>query len=240
MTVAALVLGAGRGERYRASLSGAAAQEAPPKALTLLRGRTLLARSITSLCTAPSVSRVVPVLPAEVCEAWRERPDPGLGAFPELAAAVVGGAERADSTRAGLAALAPDVDLVAVHDAARPLVRPEEVERVVVAARETGAALLAVPVRDTIHRVQGGLLVSSPPREECWAAQTPQVFRRDWLEEALAKGAAEGLAGTDEASLVRALGREVRVVAGDPQNLKITTREDLAVAEIWLQGVEGG
>jgi 2-C-methyl-D-erythritol 4-phosphate cytidylyltransferase len=239
MTVAALVLGAGRGERYRASLSGAAAQEAPPKALTLLRGRTLLARSITSLCSAPSVTRVVPVLPAELCVAWRERPDAGLAALSELAPAVAGGAERVDSTRAGLAALPAEVDLVAVHDAARPLVRPEDVERVVAAARETGAALLAVPARDTIHRVRDGLLAESPPREECWAAQTPQVFRRDWLDEALARAAAEGRTGTDEAALLRALGRPVRAVAGDPRNLKITTRDDLAVAETWLREAEG-
>ena len=181
---------------------------------------------------------MVPVLPEGLLAEWETHHRSELGDPPELQAAVAGGRERQDSTRAGLAALPADVDLVAVHDAARPLVRPEDVERVVSAAREGGAALLAVPVRDTIHHVRDGLLAETPPRETCWAAQTPQAFRRDWLEEALAKAAAEGTVGTDDAGLVRALGVPVRVVEGDPRNLKITTWEDLAVAEAWLR--QGG
>jgi 2-C-methyl-D-erythritol 4-phosphate cytidylyltransferase len=120
---------------------------------------------------------------------------------------------------------------VAVHDAARPLVRPEDVSRVVAAARESGAALLAVPLTDTVKRVQGGLVVETPPREECWAAQTPQVFRVDLLREALAKATAAGFLGTDDAQLVERLGVPVRVVRGDPSNFKVTHAEDLLRAE---------
>jgi 2-C-methyl-D-erythritol 4-phosphate cytidylyltransferase len=158
-----------------------------------------------------------------------------LGAIPRLAAAVAGGAERQDSVRAGLRALPGDVSFVAVHDAARPLVRAADVARVVAAAREHGAALLAVRVRDTLKRVRGGRVVETPPRDECWAAQTPQVFRRDWLEEALAKAEADGFLGTDDAQLVERLGLPVRVVEGDPANLKITFPEDLALAEARLR-----
>jgi 2-C-methyl-D-erythritol 4-phosphate cytidylyltransferase len=136
--------------------------------------------------------------------------------------------------RAGLAALPPDVEWVAVHDAARPLVRAADVTRVVAAARRHGAALLAVPVRDTLKRVSGGRVAETLPRAACWAAQTPQVFRVELLREALAKAEAEGFQGTDDAQLVERLGVPVEVVEGDPSNLKITWPEDVELAEALL------
>ena len=121
-----------------------------------------------------------------------------------------------------------------VHDAARPLLRGDAVARVVAAARESGAALLASRVTDTIKRVRDGLVVETPSRCECWAAQTPQVFRRDWLADGLARATAEGRRVSDCAELVEALGLPVQVVEGDPDNLKITHPGDLAAAERWL------
>jgi 2-C-methyl-D-erythritol 4-phosphate cytidylyltransferase len=106
---------------------------------------------------------------------------------------------------------------------------------VVRAARSSGAALLAVAVRDTIKRVRAGVVMETPPRSECYAAQTPQVFRTDWLREALARADADGVRGTDDAALVERLGVSVEVVDGDPGNLKITSAEDLALAEFWLR-----
>jgi 2-C-methyl-D-erythritol 4-phosphate cytidylyltransferase len=106
---------------------------------------------------------------------------------------------------------------------------------VVRAGRASGAALLAVPVSDTIKRVREGVVVATPPRSEYYAAQTPQVFRIDWLREALARAEADGVRGTDDAALVERLGVTVEVVEGDPANLKITSVEDLTVAEAWLQ-----
>jgi 2-C-methyl-D-erythritol 4-phosphate cytidylyltransferase len=225
MSVAALVLGAGRGERLGTDA---------PKAFVPLLGRPILLHALQALAACPALDRLVPVVAAADLprlERWRSE----LEAIPRLAAAVAGGAERQDSVRAGLRSLPAEVGLVAVHDAARPLVRPEDVSRVLAVAREHGAALLAVPVRDTLKRVRGDRVVETPPRDECWAAQTPQVFRRDWLEEALAKAEADGFLGTDDAQLVERLGLPVRVVAGDPRNLKITLPEDLAVAEAWLR-----
>jgi 2-C-methyl-D-erythritol 4-phosphate cytidylyltransferase len=141
--------------------------------------------------------------------------------------------------RCGLAALGPEVTHVAVHDAARPLVRPEDVSRAVRAAREHGAALLAVPAPDTIQRVVGGRVVETPPRSECWVAQTPQVFRVDWLREALAKARAEGFHATDDAELVARLGVTVHVVEGHPRNVKITRADDLLAAGAWLAAEDG-
>lgn len=226
MRVAALVLAAGRGERFGAPI---------PKAFLPLDGRPLVVRAIEALAARPEVERIVPVLPAADLERFAALGRDFAGAE-KLAPAVAGGAERQDSMRAGLAALPADVEWVAVHDAARPLVRPEDVGRVLAAAARTGAALLAVPVRDTLKRVREGRVAETLARAECWAAQTPQVFRAALLREALAKAEAEGFQGTDDAQLVERLGAAVEIVAGDPANLKITWPEDLVLAEaIWRQ-----
>ena len=238
MTVAALVLGAGSGERLRESLGESEGVEDAagllPKAFVPLAGRCLLLRSLEALAAAAEVDLVVPVV------ARAEMPrltglESELRKSPKLGSAVAGGVERQDSVRGGLEAQPAEVTHVAVHDAARPLVRPGDVSRVVRAARSCGAALLAVPVRDTIKRVEAGRVVATPPRSECYAAQTPQVFRIDWLRDALAKADADGVRGTDDASLVERLGVAVEVVEGDPANLKITSAADLALAEVWLR-----
>jgi 2-C-methyl-D-erythritol 4-phosphate cytidylyltransferase len=225
MSVAALVLGAGRGERLGTDA---------PKAFVPLLGRPILLHALEALAACPDLARLVPVVP-EGERAGLARWSAELAAIPRVVAAVVGGAERQDSVRAGLRALPGDVSFVAVHDAARPLVRAADVARVVAVAREHGAALLAVRVRDTLKRVRAERVVETPPRDEWWAAQTPQVFRRDWLEEALAKAEADAFLGTDDAQLVERLGLPVRIVEGDPGNLKITFPEDLALAEARLR-----
>ncbi len=234
MTVAALVLGAGSGSRLRESLSAEAARTAlPAKAFVRLAGKTLMTRSLDALCESGACDVIQPVLPAAELARWpeiaRELAAPG-----RVAAPIAGGATRQASARAGLAALPAGVTHVAVHDAARPLVRAAEIRRVIAAAREHGAALLAAPLRDTIHRVAGGAIAATPVREEHLAAQTPQVFRIDWLREALAKAEQGGIVGTDDAALVARLGVRVHVVAGDPDNLKITTSADLLLAELLL------
>lgn len=226
MRVAALILGAGRGERLG---------HAVPKAFVTLAGRPLIAHSLETFLRSDAIDRVVPVVPEEA----RTELSGCLGALSrheKLAPAVVGGRERQDSVRAGLGGLPEDVGWVAVHDAARPLVRGTAIERVVAAARECGAALLAAPVADTIKRVRDGVVVETPPRAECYAAQTPQVFRRDWLVRGVAAAAAAGRSATDCAQLVEALGIPVRVVEGDPDNLKITLPADLVAAERQLAG----
>jgi 2-C-methyl-D-erythritol 4-phosphate cytidylyltransferase len=224
MRTVALVLAAGRGERLGHSL---------PKAFAPLAGRPLLLHALGALGAVAEIDSQVPVIPGDAFERHRAA-TAGLAGALRLAAPVRGGRERQDSVRAGLAALSPGTELVLVHDAARPLVRPEAVRRVIAAARECGAAILAVPVRETIKRAVAGRVVETPPRAECWAAQTPQVFRIEILREALAKAAAEGVVGTDCSQLVEALGVEVRVVPGDADNLKITGPEDLALAEALL------
>jgi len=226
MTLAALVLAAGRGERLGHAL---------PKAFVPLSGIPLVQRSIETLAQVAQIERIVPVVPAADLERFASLA-PHIRSAGKLVAAVEGGAQRSDSTAAGLAALPRGVEWVAIHDAARCLVDADEVARVCQAARETGAAILAEPVRDTIKRVRDGQIVETPLRAECWAAQTPQVFRLSLLREALEKAQAEGFAGTDDASFVERLGTAVRVVRGSSRNLKITLPDDLARAEALLAG----
>ncbi len=221
MRVAALALGAGRGERLGLDA---------PKAFVPLAGRPLLAHALEALCACDAIERVVPVVPEALREGLLERLGP-LAGHAKLAPAVAGGTERQGSVQAGLDALPEGFEWVAVHDAARPLVRPAAISRVVAAACEHGAALLAVPAADTIKRVQGGVVRETPPRAECFVAQTPQVFRVDWLREGLEKAASEGRVATDCSQLVEALGVRVVVVEGDPDNRKITDAADLLLAE---------
>ncbi len=223
MSVAALVLAAGSGERLGHPL---------PKAFVPIGGKPLLLYSLETLASVQEIDCVVPVIAGVDLDRFRAL---DLAGLPKLAAPVIGGAERQDSVAAGLAALSnhpfsnEDEDsLVAIHDASRPWVRPAAVSRVVEVARRDGAAILAVPVADTIKRVSDGRVIATPDRAECWAAQTPQVFRLSLLREALAR--ADGRVATDDAQLVEWLGAPVTIVPGDTDNQKITFAEDLAAA----------
>jgi 2-C-methyl-D-erythritol 4-phosphate cytidylyltransferase len=205
------------------------------KPFVSLDGRPVWLRSAELFWTRPDVSRVYLVLSPEDRDEFR-------GRFGHLIAfnnveVVEGGAERFESVANALARIPESVDLVAVHDAVRPLGTPEFVDAVFAAAVEHGAALLAVPVADTLKRVEAGTnrVTGTTPRDGLWQAQTPQVFRRDWLLDAYARRAAVPPPVTDDAQLVEAAGYPVVVVPGSPTNFKITTRDDLALAEVVLK-----
>jgi len=222
MTLAVLILAAGRGERLGHRL---------PKAFVTLGGQTLLERSLCALEAVDDVAVIQPVIGAHDFDTYAGL---GLAASEKRRDPVAGGAERQDSVSAGLAALPATVEWVAVHDAARCLVTALDVGRVIEAAYREGAALLATPARDTIKRVVDGHVAHTPNRSECWAAQTPQVFRRELLTEALEKARTEAFIGTDDAQLVERMGVSVAVVEGSARNIKITLPEDLLAAEGWI------
>src|SRR5688572_1701189 len=149
---------------------------------------------------------------------------------------VEGGAERADSVERALARIKPDCDYVAIHDAARPCLADVWIERVFEQAEKSGAAILAIPVSGTLKRSKDGRVIQETvPREELWEAQTAQVFGRDLLLEAYAKRGT--FVATDDAQLVERLGKPVSIVTGSPVNLKITTQEDLRLAEQALKAL---
>jgi 2-C-methyl-D-erythritol 4-phosphate cytidylyltransferase len=220
--IAALVLAAGRGERLGHAL---------PKAFVPLAGRTLIEISIRSLAASGVFERIVPVIASADIARFDAL---ALAGIDGLSPPVAGGAERQDSMRAGLAGLSDEIDYVAVHDAARCLVTIEDVRSVVAVALESGAAILGERVKDTIKRVAAGRILETPPREECWAAQTPQVVRRDWLVEAIDSATRAGRQATDDAQLLEWMGHAIAMVEAGAPNPKITRPEDLVLAEALL------
>ena len=149
---------------------------------------------------------------------------------------VAGGSERQYSIANAMKLVSEDADVVLVHDAARPLVSEETILGVIEAARVVGGAIAAVPEKNTVKVISAeGLVEHTPPRESLWAVQTPQGFRREILFQAYAKAEEDGFLGTDDASLVERLGVPVQVVRSDYRNIKITTPEDLVIAEALLK-----
>ncbi|MDA1478181.1 2-C-methyl-D-erythritol 4-phosphate cytidylyltransferase [Bacillus changyiensis] len=147
---------------------------------------------------------------------------------------VTGGSERQHSVMQGIQAVGKE-GIVLVHDGARPFIKQEHIEQLVKKANETGAAIVAVPVKDTIKRVQDDEITGTIERSSLWAAQTPQAFRLSILMNAHLKAEATGFFGTDDASLVEEAGGKVAIIQGDYQNIKLTTPDDLLVAEAILE-----
>jgi len=146
-----------------------------------------------------------------------------------------GGIERQDSVWNGLNLLSEDVGVIVVHDAVRPFVSAEKIGQVIMAARKKGAAVLAVPVKDTIKRVEGQWVRETLNRRTLYQIQTPQAFRADWLRAAYEKARKDRYCSTDDAALVERLGHRVAIVEGEERNIKITSSEDLFLAEMFIR-----
>ena len=220
MSVGAILLCAGKGQRLGLGVE---------KALEPLGGRPLFAWSLEALQKTAAVHAIV------VVGSVARLRDAALaaGIAPEkIAAWTEGGRERQDSVAKGLAALPPEHDVVLVHDSARALATPELIARVAADTIAHGAAIAAVPLADTLKRATLQNIDTTVPRAGLWCAQTPQGFRREWLEAAHATTAGKA---TDDAALVEALGKPVHLTMGDVRNFKITTPEDLELAEAWIQ-----
>lgn len=230
--VVALVPAAGRGLRMGGSV---------PKQFLSLGGEPLVIQSLRALQAAPVVGQIILAVPpadVEYCEheiVSRQR-------FTKVTKVVAGGAERQDSVRHALAQIPSDTEIVLIHDAVRPFVTPRMIAEVVAAARKEGAAIIALPMRDTVKQVRmDGMIERTVDRTPLWLAQTPQAFRRDWIETAHRKAHAEGVRATDDASLVEWLGYSVAVVEGSGENIKVTRPEDLVIGEAILAArIKGG
>jgi 2-C-methyl-D-erythritol 4-phosphate cytidylyltransferase len=202
-----------------------------PKQFLQLNGRPLLAYSLLTAERLRAVDRVVIVMMPEWKSYIEHQIIESFG-IRKVSAIVAGGQERQDSVAAGLAALPPVHELVAVHDAARPFFSPQLFERVVAGCEHAEACIPAIAPRDTIKQVTENVVVRTLPRETLRLAQTPQVFRRDALLNAFQHAKQHGLSGTDEAALIEAAGGTVAWVDGEESNLKITTSLDLEIAKI--------
>jgi 2-C-methyl-D-erythritol 4-phosphate cytidylyltransferase len=222
-TIAVIIPAAGKSSRF-------AGRDKKP--FTSLDGRAVWLRTAELFWSRAEVSRVYIVISPEDRDDFRTR----FGHLLAFANAelVTGGAERHDSVANALARVPDDVPLVAIHDAVRPLTPPTLIDAVFAAAREFGAVLPAIPVADTLKQVDPATtrVIATVARAGLWQAQTPQVFRREWLVEAYAKRS-EGV--TDDAQAVEAAGHPVVIVPGAVVNFKITTKDDLEFAEAILR-----
>lgn len=222
MTVAALIVAAGRGTR---------AGPGAPKQYRLLAGETVLRRTLGAFCGHPGIGLVLAVIHPDDREAY-EAAATGL---PKLLPPSPGGPTRQASVLLGLEALAAHGPArVLIHDGARPLISPDIIARSIAALDEHQGALVALPVTDTIRRAANGLAGETVPRDGLWRAQTPQAFRFDAILDAHRKGAGGEL--TDDVAVAAAAGIEVAIIEGDESNMKITSADDLARAERLLSG----
>ncbi len=216
---AVLIPAAGRSTRFN---------DKEKKPFAHIDNRAVWLRSAELFVTRSDVAETHLIIAPEDEERFRTRYAANL-AFMNVKLAF-GGPERFDSVANALGRVSAGIEFVAIHDAVRPCVTTEQIDAVFAAARQHGAAILATRLADTLKRVEGQFVRETPAREGLWLAQTPQVFRRDVLETAYGRRGELGTAITDDAQLVEALGLRVAVVEGSSTNIKITTRDDLALA----------
>lgn len=214
---AAVIVMAGSGTRLGADV---------PKAFVRLGGKAMWRHAAATFASIETCRAVVLVAPSDRVDEVRQ-------SMPS-ARVVAGGTRRQDSVRNGLAAVPEGVGIVAIHDAARPFVTRETILAVVFQSYTTGAAASAAPVRDTIKRVNAGVIADTLDRSDLWQAQTPQCFRLDVIRSAHAAAEAHGWDVTDDCALLERLGHAVAVVRGDAWNFKITEPDDLSAAEAFL------
>ena len=201
------------------------------KVMAPLGGEPMIVRTVRAFQDCDAIREIVVVTREDLI-----RPITSLlSSMDKVIAVVAGGASRQESVHLGLNTLSKKVQLAAIHDGARPLVSYEVIDRTVRAANTYGAAAPAIPVKDTIKRVQGGVVTDTPDRASLRAVQTPQVFDFDLLRGALKKAKEERAQVTDDCSAVERMGFCVKIVEGDERNIKVTTPMDLKIAEMLLE-----
>lgn len=223
MTASAVIVAAGKGERFGDS----------GKVLANLLDRPVLAWTLDAFEKSPSISEIVVVVGehtrAPIVEMMY------TGSWRKISEVVVGGDTRQVSTANGVQAVDPQAEIILVHDAARPLVLSEQIEQCIRVAKDHGGAILAAPLTDTVKRVHDGIIAETIDRSTLWGAQTPQVFRAELMRQMIEFSRTTTEPVTDEASLAEGLGNPVHIVGGDSINMKITHPSDLLIAEALLR-----
>lgn len=225
MRVVAIIPAAGRGERMG---------QGDSKAFLALAGQPLLFYTLNRVHDCEILDELVLVVPGDKLPVSR-----GLvaeGGFSKVKKVVAGGESRQESVAKGLAEVDPSADIVVIHDGARPLVDSRLIEEAIKAAREFGAVAAAVPVKDTVRTISvEGRLLDRLERDRVALVQTPQAFNYDWFKQAHERAKEDGFLATDDAALVERLGRPVHMILGAYSNIKVTTPEDLLLAEALLK-----
>jgi len=224
MKVYAVIVAAGRAERFGGAV---------PKQFRDVCGRPLLSWTISRFEEASTIDKIV-VVTAEENLLYTNNMVINPYGFKKVEKVVIGGEKRPQSVLNGLKSLPLSTELVAVHDGARPLVQPADIDRVVELAMKDKAAMLAAPATDTIKRVKDGFVISTVERQALYYAQTPQVFQYDLIMAAYEKYAGDNEV-TDDAMLVEKMGFKVRIVEPHSVNVKVTTPDDLQIVQAFLE-----
>jgi len=219
--------------------SGRRMQSHNPKQYLLMNGKPVLAHTLLQLQQSLLIDEILLVVPESDLHYVRESIERPFQ-LTKIRDVIVGGTERQDSVRNGLAVVGDDCDIIVVHDGVRPFVTEEVLSSVISAALQFGAAVAGIPVKDTVKEVDGaGSISRTLNRESLWLAQTPQAFQRRIIQEAYRRAAEDDFHGTDDASLVEHLGIPVKMIFGSYRNIKITTPDDLVLAQAFLKQDEG-
>ncbi len=224
MKVGAIIAAAGFGRRMKADR---------PKQLLALNGIPIIIHTIRKFDISRVIDYIIVTAPRESVTEVSELVK--SAEFQKPVIVVEGGERRQDSVASGLNHLQPGTDIVAVHDGVRPFVSTDDIENAVRQAERTGAAVLAVPIVDTVKQVEKDVIDSTLTREHLVLAQTPQVFRTEILKQAFDRATKDEYYGTDESSLVERLGHPVAIVRGSERNIKITRPSDLSLARAFLE-----
>jgi 2-C-methyl-D-erythritol 4-phosphate cytidylyltransferase len=222
--VGAVIVGAGEGKRMGASAR---------KQFVKIGGRPIIAYTLDVFEKTQLVDYMVIVVPRDAID-WVKEEIVGEYGYKKVHAIVYGGETRQESVLNGLKALKPGTERIIIHDAVRPLVSETLIRRVLDASQATGAAITAVPAKETVKRVESGQIVGTLERQLLWLAQTPQCFRYDLIMNAHSKASGQKVTATDDAALVEAAGTKVTVAVGSYSNLKMTSPEDLPMFEYFL------
>lgn len=224
----AIIMAAGKGKRMQTAVS---------KQFLPVCGKEILAWTVDVFDKSPLVDKILLVASADgkedVQNLWNSY------GWKKVAAVLEGGKERQNSVANGLAAVEKDTDIVLIHDGVRPFVTEEMIADSIDAAKEYGGAVIGVPAKDTIKVCSAdGMAVETPDRSTLWQIQTPQTFQRSLIVDAYEKADRDGFLGTDDASVAEFAGHQVKVVMGSYRNIKITTKEDMVIAEAFLKEEE--
>ncbi len=225
--VSALVVAAGSGKRMGAEV---------PKQYLPIYGKPLVVHTLERIALCKSIDEIVVVVPEgderkmeEYIEKWR---------VDKIEHIVAGGPRRQDSVFRGLKKVSENVEIVIVHDGVRPLISVSKICELIVAVREYGAAVLAVPLNDTIKICRNNWIEKTLDRKDVWRVQTPQGFKKELIVRGYEKAFEEKIDVTDDASLIERLNHPVRILRGEDTNIKITTSEDLRLAELIISRKE--
>jgi 2-C-methyl-D-erythritol 4-phosphate cytidylyltransferase len=225
MQTHAIIVSAGKGVRMNRST---------PKQYLLLQGRPVLCHTILAFDRCPDVDKIILVVPKNDIQYCQEKLLSGLHIKTPVNV-LAGGERRQDSVFNGIQSIDDRGSIVVIHDGVRPLVRPELISRCIRKAKTSGACILGVPLKDTLKAVDGNSLIQRTiPREGLWLAQTPQAFHYQLIRDAHDAAAKEGIEATDDAVLLEQMGLPVSILESTADNLKITTNEDLVLADTIL------